>query len=88
MRLLVAGFLSAISAAAGAAALQEPQHPGPSGRASACARITPYQAYEDGQPLKPRKLTELPPAHAFSAVFRKIGGCEAPILIKYRVGGQ
>lgn len=87
MRLLIAGSLMTFPAAAGAVALQDPPHEGRAARPSACVHTTPYYAYQDGPPLKPHKLTELPPAHAFSAVFRKIDGCEAPILIKYRLGG-
>jgi hypothetical protein len=53
-----------------------------------CRRTLPSYADREGQPLRPHKLAELPPAHGYSAVFRQIGGCEAPIVIKYRVGGQ
>jgi len=53
-----------------------------------CPRTTNYYAYRDGKPLRPRKLTELPPANAYSAVFRHIGNCEAPIVVKYGVGGR
>jgi hypothetical protein len=51
-----------------------------------CPRTTSYYAYRSSPPLRPHKLTELPPAKAFSAVYRQIGGCEAPIIVKYRVG--
>ncbi len=38
-----------------------------------------------GQPLTPRKLTELPPATGYMAVFRHIGDCEAPLtMVEYR----
>jgi hypothetical protein len=33
------------------------------------------------------KLTELPPADAYSAVYRVVDGCEAPIVIRYGVTG-
>lgn len=89
MRLLFAILLSIVPAAAGAVSLQDPQLAKPQQTASAgCRRITPYYAYRESRPLKPHNLNELPPAHAFSAVFRQIGGCEAPIVIKYSVGGQ
>jgi hypothetical protein len=55
---------------------------------SRCPRTANYHAYRDGKPLSPHKLTELPPANAYSAVFRQIGGCEAPIVVKYGVGGR
>ena len=37
---------------------------------------------------EPKKLNRLPPADAYFAVYRRIGGCEAPMLIKYGVGGN
>ncbi|MEP7129931.1 MAG: hypothetical protein ABI770_02255 [Sphingomicrobium sp.] len=57
-----------------------------SGTPANCQRTTSYYAYRSSQPLTPRRLTELPPANASSAVYRQIGGCEAPIIVKYRVG--
>ena len=38
-----------------------------------------------GPPLAPKKLTELPPAIGYMAVYRQIGGCEAPLtMVEYR----
>ena len=51
-----------------------------------CPRTASYYAYRSSEPLKPRKLTELPPANAYSAVYRLIGHCEVPIVVKYGVG--
>lgn len=56
---------------------------------SQCPRTTPYLADQAGlyrgQPLTPRKLTELPPAIGYMAVYRRIGGCEAPLtMVEYR----
>ena len=43
------------------------------------------QTWCDKEPLTPKKLTELPPATAFMAVYRHIGGCEAPLtMARYR----
>jgi len=58
-----------------------------------CPRTTPYMAQDPGlyrgQRLMPRKLTELPPAVTYMAVFRHIGGCEAPLtMIEYRNPGR
>jgi hypothetical protein len=39
--------------------------------------------------LKPRKLTELPPATTYMAVFRHIDGCEVPLtMVEYRNSGR
>ena len=40
-----------------------------------------------GQKLTPKKLTELPPGTTYMAVFRHIGGCEAPLtMVEYHRG--
>ncbi|NUQ18576.1 MAG: hypothetical protein HOP95_09015 [Sphingomonas sp.] len=56
-----------------------------SSSASHCPRTTSYLADNigvyRGQPLTPKKLTELPPATAYMAVYRHIGGCEAPLTM-------
>jgi hypothetical protein len=57
--------------------------------AKQCRQTTSYLAGEPGiyrgQPLTPRKLTELPPATTYMAVYRHIGGCEAPLtMVDYR----
>ena len=54
-----------------------------------CPRTTSYQADQlglyRGQRLMPRKLTELPRAITYMAVYRQIGGCEAPLtMAEYR----
>lgn len=52
-----------------------------------CARPTSHYAYRQGEPLKPQKLTELPPGNMYSAVFRRdANGCEKPIVVKYGIG--
>lgn len=54
-----------------------------------CPRTTSHMADQSGlyrgQRLTPRKLTELPPAIGYMAVYRHIGGCEAPMtMVEYR----
>lgn len=53
---------------------------------SHCLRTRNYLAVERSTgSLTPRKLTELPPATAYMAVYRQIGGCDAPLtMAKYR----
>ena len=37
------------------------------------------------EPLRPQKLTELPPGTGYMAVYRQIGGCNAPLtMVEYR----
>lgn len=54
-----------------------------------CRRTTNYLAggssLFQGKPLKPQKLTELPPGIAYMAVYRHIGACEDPLtMVDYR----
>jgi len=61
--------------------------------ASDCRRTSTYVADSSGvyrgQPLTPRKLTELPPATAYMAVYRQIGDCEVPLTMSaYRNAQQ
>jgi hypothetical protein len=53
-----------------------------------CPRATSMHAYDRSKPLKPQKLGDLPPANAYSAVYRRVRGCEVPIVVKYGVGGR
>ena len=57
-------------------------------RSTTCPRTTSVYAWRRGEPLQPRKLTELPPANAYSAVYRRIGGCEVPVVVKYGVNSR
>lgn len=58
---------------------------------SECRRPTAYIAddrlvWRDDN-LQPRKLTELPPAQGFMAVYRVTNGCEDPMtMVEYRTG--
>jgi len=81
MRLLIALVLAAASGPAIAAPL--PREP------ANCPQTSSYLANQTseyrGGPLKPRKLTELPPAIGYMAVYRRIGDCEAPLtMVEYR----
>ena len=54
-----------------------------------CRRTTSYLAGKSGayrgKPLTPRKLTELPPATTYMAVYRHIGVCDDPLtMVEYR----
>jgi hypothetical protein len=53
-----------------------------------CPATSRYQASRRGKTPKAQKLNELPAADAYSAVYRRIGQCEVPIMVKYGVGGR
>jgi hypothetical protein len=81
--LLVVSLLAPVTASGAASHAGVPA----TGSSSAfhCPRTTSYLADKTGvyrgQPLVPKKLTELPPATAYMAVYRHIGGCEAPLTM-------
>jgi hypothetical protein len=59
------------------------------GKAVKCRNADAQFAGRDGlapiKPLQPQKLTELPPATPYMAVYRHIGGCNAPLtMVEYR----
>ena len=87
MRVLIALFalVSAVPAvAAGPTSVDVTSRSSPH-----CPKTSSYMAGETGiyrgQPLTPRKLTELPPARGYMAVYRRIDGCEYPMtMVEYR----
>jgi hypothetical protein len=92
MRLLfLAATLLGLSSAAGAA---QPQPAGempvvnPLGPlASNCPPISRYEALKRGGKLGLKKLNELPGADMYKSVYRRIGGCVAPVIVRYGLGG-
>ena len=77
--LLIAAALLA-GPATGTPALKAP--------AKNCPQTTSYYAWDRGKSVAPRKLTQLPPANVYSTVYRRVDGCEVPIVVKYGVGGR
>jgi hypothetical protein len=53
-----------------------------------CPATSRYEAGKRGKTPQARKLNELPAADVYRTVYRKIGGCEVPIIVKYGVGGR
>lgn len=53
-----------------------------------CPATSRYEAARRGKTPQARKLVQLPDADLYKAVYRRIGGCEAPIVVKYGVGGR
>ena len=46
-----------------------------------CHPAAPNRARDANKRLMPQKLTQLPPATGYMAVYRKIGGCDAPLTL-------
>jgi hypothetical protein len=53
-----------------------------------CPAISRYEASGRNKKPKAQKLNELPDADMYNAVYRRIGGCEVPIVVKYGVSGR
>ena len=55
--------------------------------AANCPRTASHYAWDRDRQMKPRKLTELPSAQGYMAVYRTVAGCEVPMtVIEYRRG--
>ena len=50
-----------------------------------CPATSRYEANRRGKTPRAQKLNELPDADVYSAVYRRIGKCEAPIIVKFGV---
>jgi len=91
MRLLVLALVLSAAASAPAAPPTPVRNTpviNPNGPASAiCPPTSRYEAARRGGKLPPSLLNQLPAADMYSAVYRRIGGCEAPIIVRYDVGG-
>ena len=57
------------------------------GAPKSCPPTSRYEAARRGGKLGMKKLDELPAGDLYKAVYRKIGGCEAPIIVRYNIGG-
>ena len=61
----------------------------PAATSRTCARTTRHYAWDSAKPLKPQKLTELPPGKGYMAVYRTVDGCEFPMtMVEYRTQGR
>ena len=53
-----------------------------------CPATSRYEVSHRGKTPKAQRLNELPDADAYRAVYRRVGGCEIPVIVKYRVGNR
>jgi len=87
MRLFLLVASVTIATASAAAPVAAPW--GPKALAdSDCPRSATHPTFEHGESIKPQKLTELPSANQYLAVYRRINGCEVPLVVRYNVVGQ
>ena len=76
--LLLAVAVSAVSVV--------PPQTNPVGTGEVCPRIQPYVAVQRGKAPPMKKLNELPPGNLYKAVYRRIDGCEVPVVVRYDIG--
>ena len=56
---------------------------------ASCPATSRYEAARRGKAVpRAHKLGELPDAYMYRTVYRRIGGCEAPIVVKFGVAGR
>ena len=87
MLLLAAALFAAASATAEPAGDMPMLNP-KAGQPANCPATSRYEASRRGKTPKAQKLNELPDADMYRAVYRHIGRCEAPIIVKYGVAGR
>ena len=58
------------------------------GQPASCPATSRYEASRRGKSPQAQKLNELPDADVYRAVYRRIGQCEAPIIVKFGVVGR
>jgi hypothetical protein len=87
MLLLAAALFVAASPPATAARDMPAINP-KAGEPASCPATSRYEASKRGKSLKAQKLNQLPDADLYRAVYRHIGGCEAPIIVKYGIVGR
>jgi hypothetical protein len=84
MSLLLLALIGASAAPAGDMPLINPK----SAQSANCPATSRYEAARRGKTPRAQKLGDLPDADLYKAVYRRIGRCEAPIIVKYGVAGR
>lgn len=51
-----------------------------------CPPISRFEASRRGGRIAPRHLDELPGADLYKAVYRHVGGCNVPIIVRFNIG--
>ena len=87
MRLLLVALIACAPAAATAASSQDRTHK-PFAKPANCPQTANHYAWQRGKAMKPHKLTELPDANVYAAVYRHIWGCEVPVVVKYGISNR
>jgi hypothetical protein len=87
LMLLAALVMLAAASASPAPARDMPVISPNAGQPATCPAISRYHASRRGKTPQAKKLGELPDADVYATVYRRVGGCETPIIVKYGVAG-
>jgi hypothetical protein len=88
MRLLAVALIATIpSAALAVSVLDDGRKPVASDK-DKCPQTARYYAWQRDKAVRPQKLTHLPDANAYAAVYRRVAGCEVPLVVRYGVSGR
>lgn len=82
----VSGFKTPVITPGGPKQGRAPQPDGPTGLT--CPKTTAHQAMGKGRPLAGQNLADLPPANHYKAVYRRVDGCEVPVVVGYGIGAK
>jgi hypothetical protein len=89
VRLLAIVLLASIPGAVFAAAPRAmPMFSRDASTRASCPPISRYEVSRRGGKLAPRHLDELPAADLYKAVYRHVGGCNVPIIVRYNFGSR
>jgi hypothetical protein len=93
MRLLILAALALSATSSALAAGSRPARDMPvlnpnASAPSTCPPTSRYEAARRGGKLGPSLLNQLPAADMYNAVYRRVGGCEVPMIVRYNVGGS
>jgi hypothetical protein len=77
-------FAAAAAESAGDMPILDPK----GGQPATCPATSRYEASGRGKTPKAQKLNELPDADVYRTVYRHIGRCEVPMIVKYGVAGR
>jgi len=83
---LLASFPGALFAAAPRPPLAMPIFNPDANAPAHCPPISRYEASRRSGKLSPRHLDELPAADLYKAVYRHVGDCNVPIIVRYNIG--
>jgi hypothetical protein len=88
MRLLAVALIATLPSAALAVSVPDGSRKPVASDRERCPQTTHYYTWQRDKPVRPQRLTQLPDANAYAAVYRRVAGCEIPLVVRYGVSGR